>query len=624
MAELGLVMSRIVTSKEFEWAIVILALLCGVGIYLFPPLGWYLLLVATIPLLIRLLGAPARFPFSSIDLPLLGFALIAGYAASISYRQATSWHKCQLLLAAIVIYYALVIGSRRNRWALAALLASVSPLVSLYFLFTQSWRADQAKFGPIGTLGEAWMNARPFVLPIDQLHPNVAGGLMAIFVPLLVALIIRGARSRQWAIVVIPYALAMLAITGFGLLLSESRGAWLSLAAAFFAWGLWSWSDFIGETFNTRGRNIFVGVMVILLAQVIVLALAAPESAQNFINQLPGPAQAGSRLALFNATFSLLDQFWLLGAGLDTFSGLYSFHIAISPFLLLTHGHNTLLNVFLELGVVGFICFAAIQLRAFWLLVANQWGQEDEKKKLRHRQKANPDILILQGALLACLTTILLHSFVDDVLFSSRAILLLFAVQAFIVAHGEPKRPSIYAYGVGLAAVPAIVLVLMLVPQVRAGVGTSLQVNRTAIELAQVELSHWAPDAQVRWDDGRNRDQLASIEEALSSIHAEHPDNSAVNFLFGRISMIQRDYPVAIERLSLATAQNRNHEGARQLLGYSHLWSGDLRTAGEMLADNDQTRRELAAYQRLWSEQELPQQATYAARLLSRLEANSN
>jgi len=87
------------------------------------------------------------------------------------------------------------------------------------------------------------MSIRPAVPGF--LHPNVAGGLLAMLIPFQIALWMRAWRSRKNGLVLVLTALGGLAVVA--LVLTSSRGAWGALAIVLAGWGLWWLSGYVAE-----------------------------------------------------------------------------------------------------------------------------------------------------------------------------------------------------------------------------------------------------------------------------------------------------------------------------------------------------------------------------------------
>lgn len=180
------------------------------------------------------------------------------------------------------------------------------------------------------------------------LNPNAYANLLVMFTPLMLSLIFTAKNWRRRVL----YALTT-AVCGVALIMTYSRGGWLSLAFAVFV------------------------LMVLLCPKwvpaVIVLAVVAlPFLPANITNRLltifvGGDSSISSRNYIYSAMVRLLKDHWLLGVGLGTnalkrgvlYYGVYDAHF---PFV---HAHNLLLEVWGESGVFGAVTFVMTMLSTF-------------------------------------------------------------------------------------------------------------------------------------------------------------------------------------------------------------------------------------------------------------------
>ena len=104
--------------------------------------------------------------------------------------------------------------------------------ISVYFLLTTDWMRWMEKLPWLNPLRSWMMVLRPTVVAYE-LHPNVAGGVLAALIPSQLAALQAGrSGTRIWL------GALCLGLSAFGLFMSAARGAWLSLALVQAAWGL--------------------------------------------------------------------------------------------------------------------------------------------------------------------------------------------------------------------------------------------------------------------------------------------------------------------------------------------------------------------------------------------------
>jgi hypothetical protein len=163
--------------------------------YAFPQVGPW-------PLVLTLAPWAARFALSgwltqrtAFDVPLVIFLLAAGIGVWAANDHEAARPKFWLIVGGVFLFYALVnaeqIGSLRV-WFVAAFGAGVA----LYFLGTHDWEAYPAKIEALTRVGRALQAPLP-ALPGHRLHPNVAGGILAMMMPFAGWAAVRSWRDLQ-------------------------------------------------------------------------------------------------------------------------------------------------------------------------------------------------------------------------------------------------------------------------------------------------------------------------------------------------------------------------------------------------------------------------------------------
>src|SRR4030042_5654197 len=96
-----------VLSRGFQLAELGWVVMCAAIWAFWPQASGWLLPVAILPLLARLGFGALRLQRALLDIPLFIFLASAGVAAWVSYNQPAAWDKFWMLLAAVLLYYAL-------------------------------------------------------------------------------------------------------------------------------------------------------------------------------------------------------------------------------------------------------------------------------------------------------------------------------------------------------------------------------------------------------------------------------------------------------------------------------------------------------------------------------------
>ncbi|MBN1668465.1 MAG: tetratricopeptide repeat protein [Anaerolineales bacterium] len=635
-------MQKLIHSRWFALLDLGLAVLAGALWYLWPGLGAWPLGLLLLPWGLRLLAGELPFRRTPLDLPLALFALTALVALWASPDPAGAWGKFWLLLDGIFIYYALAGQPPANLWPVTGLLGLGGTLVATYFLLLHDWTAAPAKFEFANQIGLWWQSIRPAVTTdpealLSPLHPNVAAGISALLLPFSLAWALHLHTRRRY----LPLATALLppTLTLIAIVLGTSRGALLALAAGLGLWFLWVLTAFlvrkirVPRIFRTHNPTfvLFVSFVSAFLLIGILILTTYPGGPLALVNKLPGPANAGSRLDLIQANLHLMADFPFTGGGLASFPGLYSHYLQVLPFFQLAHGHNLLLDISMEQGLLAGLLFLAI-LTTAGLLGFRQLAQSSNRPKDSTTSPApyspNPYPLLI-GPSLASLLTLFTHGLLDDVLYGSRGALLLFLPAGMILASwmaGWSDRPiqsttapNPLSPGQARLALPlspnllialaSAILLAILALFFRQPLSAAWQANLAALEMARMELADF-PSGQ--WQPTGAAVPLRPLVPRFEAALALDPDQVTSQHRLGLIAMLERDYERAAGHLAIAFEQAPNHRGLRKNLGYTYAWLGQYQQAAELLAPIPEAAYEMGNYAGWWQSQGRPDLAGHA------------
>lgn len=592
--------------------------------YAYPHLGWLPLLMAAFPWMLRI--SFGRFPFTRtpLDIFFLLFVLTALMGIWAAYDRPAAWEKFWLIVDGIFLFYALAGQPRENRWLVAGAFAAFSAAVAAYFFLTHDWVAEPSKIRILNMVGAAWMRARP-QFAAHSLHPNAAGGVMAMFAPFQLALVLHGWRKSNSHLV--AAGLLGFLFVLFALTFTTSRGAWIALTAGVGVWVLWGLSGLVGLfTGNTRG-SLFIAFLSAVFLLGLVFVVASPGGVVGVINSLPGPSHLTSRVDLFRALVNLIGDYPITGGGLDAFPGLYSQYILVSPSFILPHGHDLYLDIALEQGMAGGVTNFMILMGGGWLIV----------RAIRLRLAMKTDTQLILWAALAGLLAMMIHGVADDVLYGSRAVLLMWAPLGMGVAAARFPERRVSRRGESppedAPPPPAAELPRTRIPWVWVGVGGLVFVllaaafsrpfraawyaNLGAVQMAQIELADFPTD---QWDVGRNAEALRPAIELFVQALALAPDNRTAHHRLGLAAMLFRDYNLAVSHLESARALAPQHPGIRKSLAYSYVWADRADDAVRLMAQVPEARTEMGVYVWWWRALGREDLAVKAAAMVERID----
>ncbi len=347
-------------------------------------------------------------------------------------------------------------------------------------------------------------------MPVEGLHPNVAGGIIAVLLPLqFIAL--WGRKERY----------VLLPVSAAALLLSASRGAWLALAAIGTAW-------FIIAAARSRRRVLeaaaaATAIALLILAVLIVPTIlaqgnqpgpgpagAAPAAATSTTYDsarasdalpaapAPAPSTAEGRATLFGNALGLAWDYALTGLGLEGFQMAFSSYVLLLHVGHTNHAHNIFLDVWLGQGLLGLGSL-------IWLLATAVIALR------RILQLGDQDGRAWALAAAASVAVMVLHGLVDDAFYATRGILFMFLPFAVLAREqavalwqdeNPPARFSDFLTGKGglrTAIVLTLAMLIALLPPIRSQIQANLgALAQTRAELSIYEWPKWPVQDELR------------------------------------------------------------------------------------------------------------------------------
>ncbi|MGH2535765.1 MAG: O-antigen ligase family protein [Candidatus Promineifilaceae bacterium] len=548
--------------------------------YLWPQLGAWPLLIGLAPWAIRWLriGYPSqRTPF---DIPLLIFLLTAAFGVWSAFDRPEAMEKFWQIVGGILIYYALANWSLgRDRLALidqAWLLAVLGAGLAGYFFLTNLWSASPAKIAAVQAAG-VWIETHVPRLPGHQLNPNVAGGMMAVLIPFAAAVFALSIRGRKGGATALAASLLGLAL--LGLLFTSSRGAWLGLGIAAAAAVWWQVCRRLTRDSPGRCMLLFAALPGVLLLAAFMLVALRPALALQALNTFSNTHAGIRRGDLIRDSLILVNDYLLLGGGLKSFIMLFPTYAILMHVGVVAHTHNLFLDVLIEQGLIALLALAWC-----WLLVAEAFWRAGRGVSTR-RPRPDGGIPAAAGASLAptgsrrtilgaaglSLLVLLAHGLVDDTLYGSRAVLLLFIPLAF-ANRFLPRQAPAERLGVRLA-IPAVTLVLLALLAWRPLLSV-VHTNLAAIRQSQVELGLYRfPEFPVQ-DEVRRAADLQAVMAGYGRALELNPANASANRRLGQLELSLGHYGAALRHLEAAYAALPADRATAQLLGEAYILSG--------------------------------------------------
>ena len=589
-------MRRLVGNRWFSLADLAVVSISIILWELKPDLGWRPLFIALSPWIFRILARKAPIKRTKFDIAILVFLLTAAMGVWAAYDREAAWDKFWLLLGGILIFYVFVNQPKENLWPVICLICIITAGIAGYFLVTYDWQYQPADFQVLTRLGQWWMAHRP-TLELGSFAPNITGGILAMLLPFPFVLSLHAWRQRKLLVLIFAYLVG--SMTFIGLLMTSSRAAWAALTLAFGCWFLWVLAGWINLKSNQHFfirivtcRRLFILLLLVIGGMASIIISNSSGGLTSLFNFIPGTDDGSSRLELYRNSLSLFQDFLFTGGGLATFAGLYSRYILVIPYYFFGYAHNLYLDLALEQGLFGILAFLAIYVGCIWLLISNGLPSS------------------FHWAILTSLIVIGLHGILDDALYGMQGTPFLFLSAGLAVASvphldselrysqsflkaGLPKKSS--HIFIVLAIVVILVVILFVKP-----VSARWYANLGSVQMARAELPGF-PTGQ--WEDNSKLIALASSEQHFErALQLSHNDVTA-NYHLGLITMLRRNYPLAIDYLKDAFNKDPEHRGIRKNLSYSFVWTGQFDRALPLLQTIPESRNEMDVYSWWWGTQ---------------------
>jgi hypothetical protein len=595
-------MRQLVRSHWFSLADLVLACLCGLLVFVRPQWGGWLILIALIPWLARMLSGNKPFERSGFEVPLLIFIITAGIGIWAAYDKQAAEEKFWIIGVATIIFVALVGQPKANIGGVAGLVGMMGVIIAFYFILGNDWNLQSSDFGVINRVGRWIMTFRP-AFEIPPLPPNFAGGLLAMIAPISLLYIYYSWRKRDLQMVIISGIMGFLILAT--LILTSSRGAFLALLTGAGIWFVWRTSLYFARKSKRSVSLIFLIIISMIAIPIVWFVVAYPGGLIALFDRLPGLASGESRLDLAISASKLIEDYPFTGGGLRSFPGLFSQYIMVTPYFLFAYSHNFYLDIILEQGFLGGLALLVLIFGSA-IILARQILVDREDHQLK----------ILGEAVFIGLIVILVHGLVDDALYGDLGtplLLLLPGIAVMLVRSWQPAditaeqpenaintvrdfesmQKGLFFGGVTFV----IIMITFFIYQKQ--LLASWYANIGAVEMSRWELAGWPLD---KWNADTDVSPIASAETMFSKSLSFNANQRTSRHRQGLIAMQRRDFGTASEELEWAYELDREHRGIRKSLGYAYVWDGKLDEAQMLLQEINEAEYEMGVYSWWWQE----------------------
>lgn len=301
-----------------------------------------------------------------MDVPILGILAMLPVSLYASADWSLSLPKVYGLILGIAIFYAVVNAIytiRRVELATAGLVL-LSAAVALLGLVGADWPNTK-----LFSLSQVYEHLPHLIRGVTRsiaggIQPNIVGGALTFFIPVLASLLwasrefkamrfVANARLsgilRAWSR---PILIFSLVLTSFTLVLTQSRGSFLGVAAGLLALALW------------HDRRFLWAIPMVALALFALVQVWGGGNLAEFMLRM-GASAGGNplqlRMEIWQRAIYMIQDFPFTGIGMGTFGTvaqvLYPF---FSTNAIIPHAHNMLLTVAVDLGIPGLVLYVAL------------------------------------------------------------------------------------------------------------------------------------------------------------------------------------------------------------------------------------------------------------------------
>jgi putative inorganic carbon (hco3(-)) transporter len=509
----------------------------------------------------KIISSPAK-PFAW---SLTFFFASAVVGALISYNPAAAWPRFALIVTGLVfstifavLPMVLKIWSLEGISLLRLTFAILPAAVIVYFVLTNDWTARLGKLSWLDPVLRSLATWHP-QLQSYRMDSNSLGGVVAELLPLQLSALLATSRRLTWA------GFVLIALSAAGLLLSESRGAWIALAAVAGLALLWKLSGLFARRWTrNRQRETKIAISAAIL---LLLALVGAVSGLTPFGQTLLQSR-NDRLTVWRNSLDLASDYPFTGLGLGGFDMAYSSYVLLLHVSHTTQANNLYIDLWLEQGWLGLVALGG--LIVFPAGAAIRFFLRGEQ------------LSYWQVAAFASLGVVLLHGIVDDPFYGyGGTVIPFFFIPLGLVARRDnleqtqPRGKSHVRMAALLGVVAGVsLLIIVMLPKVRSAfVSNMATLSQTRAELSVYNWPAWGIQDELRRSDKIDLGPAIALYETSLEID---PLNATSNRRLGQIELSRGLYAMAQEHLEAAYAAAPSQRATRQILGELYAIGGNL------------------------------------------------
>ena len=518
--------------------------------------------------------------------PAVIFLIVAGVSVTVSYDPQGATKKFLVILGACLLFGIISLQPLENIHKIIIVTGVFGGLWTIFFLLTQQWELRVVDVDLVNKVVAKWAAIRPSIFQSFQQNEDTLGGILAIFLPSLISVWIlrrkyKGAFEETLTWIALILVLA-------GVFVSGSRPAWVGLILSMGFGALLFFLFF--TTPNIRKWAAVGGGVVLIFVILLGVMLNFKESSVFFGSRISNSTSLEERQSLYQNVIYLVRDFFFTGSGLASFSGVYSQYILKISNLYLSYGHHLYLDLWLEMGLVGFLSFVFIQVQNIFISLKTYVKDEDAERG------------ILRIGVLSSVVCLLFSGFFEDAVFGLGGTAFLIFLPGIMAALNcdfrekdisvqargieRPQRNRVYALGVTVIIVVAVFAVF------RNEFLAMWYSNLGSVALAKTSLNGWPEQAPGDFDNIETQ----SAERFFDKAFQYDSENVTSNYREGIIAFRRQDFITARDYLGKAFREDSEHIGILKYFAYSQLWSGAEQDAYPLFLKIPNAKQELQTY----------------------------
>ena len=301
-----------------------------------------------------------------MDMPILGILAMVPVSLYVSWDRSLSQPKFYGLILGVAVFYAVVNATRTIRGVQFATIGLVltSAAASMMGLVGMDWFPDKLFYWP-----QLYAHLPKLIQGIPRsfyggFSPQGIGGTLIFLIPVQLSLLwssrsatrIQGASDNRlvqiWWAWYRPILALTLLLTTFTLTLTQCRGCLIGISVGLLVFAAW---------YDRRALWVIATMTLVLF--VVLESGIGWELTQVVLRMVPDSSTVQVRMEIWQRAICMIRDFPHTGVGMGTFDiavkMMYPFSI-IPADARVTHAHNELLQVAVDLGIPGLVGYVAL------------------------------------------------------------------------------------------------------------------------------------------------------------------------------------------------------------------------------------------------------------------------